>query len=321
MPRDFYDTLGIKRTASADEIKNAYRRLAQKFHPDRNPGDKEAEAKFKEISSAYDVLSDSQKKTNYDRFGSADMPGSPGFGGGGFPGAGQFDQAQAEEMFKQFFGGGGGGGGGGSPFQGQQGGYSFNDLFGGMGGRKQKSGAGAGQRQSRKQEAEPFESDIVVPFHTAAFGGSVNISLDNGREINVKVPAGIEEGKKLRVPPSATGAGELILKVKIAEHPYYRREGMDVLLDVPINIYEATLGGKVNVPTVDGGRVEVKIPAGTMSGSKLRLRGKGIGGGDQFLVFKIVPAKELTEKERELLSQLAEMNEFDPRADAAWKAK
>jgi curved DNA-binding protein len=311
MPRDFYEILGVSRSASADEIKSAYRRLAQRYHPDRNPGDKEAEAKFKEISSAHDVLSDSQKKSNYDRFGSAEMPGSPGFGGG-FPGGGKFDQGQAEELFKQFFGGGGASGGG-SPFSGQQGSYSFNDLFGGAGPKRSRS------ERRRATEPEPVESEVVVPFHTAAFGGSVNISLDNGREINVKVPAGIEEGKKLRVPPSATNAGELLLRVRIADHPYFRREGNDVFLDVPISIVEATLGGKVDVPTVEGTRLEVKIPPATPSGAKLRLRGKGIKGGDQFLVFKILPPEDMSEEGKAIMKEFAEKANYDPRASVLWK--
>jgi DnaJ-class molecular chaperone len=307
MPRDFYDALGVSRTATADEIKSAYRKLAQKYHPDRNPGDKQAEAKFKEISAANDVLSDPDKRANYDRFGTAN-PG-PGPGGGGFPGGfgggGGFDSRQAEEMFKQFFGAGD------SPFQTGGGAYGFGDVFGG--GRKAKTNRG-------RRSAEPVESEVTVPFHTAAFGGSVSLQLDNGREITVKVPAGMENGKKLRVPASATGATELHVKVNVADHPYFKREGQDLLLDVPIGIVEATLGGKVEVPTLDGSRLEVKVPAGTASGSKLRLRGKGIAGGDQFLVFKIVSPKELTDDARQLLLQFAEKAKYDPRAGVPWQA-
>ena len=218
-----------------------------------------------------------------------------------------FDPSQAEDLFKQFFGGGGnpfGGGGGGS--------YSFDDLMGGQ--KRQAKGRG-----KRNAPPPPVESDVTVPFHTAAFGGSVNIALDNGREISVKVPAGIEEGKKLRVPKEATGGGEVHLRVHIADHPYFRRDGADVLLDVPIGIVESTLGTKVEVPTLDGSRLEVKIPPGTASGAKLRLRGKGIAGGDQYLIFKIVPPTNLNDEAKELLKQFAELAQFDPRANVAWK--
>ena len=183
------------------------------------------------------------------------------------------------------------------------------------------SGAGKKQQRGRKRQtqAPPVESDITVPFHTAAFGGMVNIALDNGREISVKVPAGIAQGKKLRVPVEATGGVEVHLRVHIADHPYFRRDGADVLLDVPVGIVEATLGGKVEVPTLDGSRLEVKVPPGTAGGSKLRLRGKGISGGDQYLVFKIVPPTNLDDDAKELLKQFAERAKFDPRANVPWK--
>jgi curved DNA-binding protein len=246
------------------------------------------------------VLSDPDKKANYDRFGS-EMPSG---GGGGFPGGQHFDQRQAEEMFRQFFGGGE------SPFQ-SGGGGGFGDVFG---------GAKKNRGKSKRPNAEPAEAETTVPFHTAAFGGSVSLTLDNGRQITVKIPAGIEHGKKLRVPQAATGSGEILLKVNVAEHPFFRREANDVYLDVPISIVEATLGGKVDVPTLDGSRLEVKVPPGTGSGSKLRLRGKGIQGGDQFLVFKVMPPKEIADDAKDLLIQFAGKVEFDPRAGVAWKA-
>ena len=312
MPRDLYETLGVTKSASDEEIKKAFRKLAQKHHPDRNPGDKEAEARFKEVSSAFDILSDPDKKANYDRYGHAGAAGGFPGGGGGFPsGAGSpnFNQGQAEDLFRQFFGGEqspfGGGGGGGA--------YTFEDLMGG--GRRQQ----ARGRGKRATPAPPVESDVTVPFNTAAFGGSVSIALDNGREISVKVPAGIEDGKKLRVPTEATGGPEVRLRVTIAPHPYFRRDGADLLLDVPLSIVEATLGGKVDVPTLDGSRLEVKIPPGTASGAKLRLRGKGIAGGDQYLVFKIGPPTNLNDEATELLKQFSEKAAYDPRASLIWR--
>ncbi|MFO0936754.1 MAG: J domain-containing protein [Gemmataceae bacterium] len=324
MPRDLYETLGVNKTATDDEIKKAYRRLAQKYHPDRNPGDKAAEAQFKEISSAFDILSDPNKRANYDRFGHAGAqgfpgggpggPGGPGGFTGGFPGGmggTNFDPGQAENLFRQFFGGDspfGEGGGGGA--------YTYEDLMGGGNRRAQRGGRGG----RRAAPQPPVESSVTVPFNTAAFGGSISISLDNGREISVKIPAGIEEGKKLRVPKEATGGVDVLLQVHIAEHAYFRRDGADILLDVPISIVEATLGGKVDVPTLDGSRLEVKVPAGTSSGAKLRLRGKGIAGGDQYLVFKIVPPTNLDDAAKELLKQFAERTSFDPRVSVPWKS-
>jgi DnaJ-class molecular chaperone len=157
-----------------------------------------------------------------------------------------------------------------------------------------------------------------VPFEVAAHGGSVGLQID-GRHIDVKVPAGIEEGKKLRVPAAATGSADVLLRVHVAPHPYFRREGNDVYLDVPIGVAEAVLGGKVEVPTLGGDRLEVKVPPGTSGGAKLRLRGKGIGGGDQYLVFKVVvPPGKVDEKSRELIEQFAERNPQDARANVPW---
>jgi DnaJ-class molecular chaperone len=159
---------------------------------------------------------------------------------------------------------------------------------------------------------------VTVPFEVAANGGSVAIDV-GGRRIDVKVPAGIDDGKKLRVPAAATGSSDVLLKVRIAPHPYFRREGTDVLLDVPISVAEAILGAKVEVPTVGGERLEVKVRPGTSSGSKLRLRGKGIAGGDQYLVFKVVvPAGEVDEKSRELIAEFARRNPQHPRANTPW---
>lgn len=159
---------------------------------------------------------------------------------------------------------------------------------------------------------------MTVPFDVAASGGSVAIEVD-GRRIDVKVPAGIEEGKKLRVPAEATGGADILLKVKIAPHPYFRREGNDVLLDVPVSLAEAVLGAKVDVPTLDGTKLTVTVPPGTSGGKKLRLRGKGIAGGDQYLVFKVeVPTGKVDDKSRELIEEFAKLNPQHPRANAPW---
>ncbi len=302
MPRDYYEVLGVSKSASEEEIKKAYRKQAAKHHPDRNPGDKDAEAKFKELSTAYEVISDPDKRQKYDRYGhaggQADFPrGGSGTGGGGFPGAGQVDPGMAEELFRNMFGGG----------------ADVGDVFGGGSARRGKS------RNARTKAPSPdIETEVTVPFHDAANGGSISISV-GGRSIDVRVPAGIEEGKKLRVPASATGASDVLLKVKIAPHPYFKRDGNDITLEVPISIAEAVLGGRVEVPTLSGDRLTVKVPPGTSSGAKIRLKGKGIVGGDQFLVMKIVVPASLDEKSRELIEEFAKGNEFDARASVVWR--
>jgi DnaJ-class molecular chaperone len=317
MPRDPYEVLGVSKTASKEEIQKAYRKLSKKHHPDRNPGDKQADATYKEVQTAYETLSDPTKKENYDRFGFAGpggFPGAGGFpggGGGGFsggfpggvnfggPGGGNVDPEMAEELFKNLFGGAGGGAG-----------PDLGDLFGG--GRRAR-------QKPRTRRPETVESDVTVPFEVAANGGSVAIEI-GGRRIDVKVPAGIEEGKRLRVPPEATGSAEVLLRVKVAPHPYFRRDGNDLYLDVPLSLPEAVLGAKVEVPTLDGTRLEVKVPPGTSGGAKLRLRGKGVSGGDQYLVFKVtVPGGAVDEKSRELIEEFAKLNPQTPRANVPWR--
>jgi DnaJ-class molecular chaperone len=305
MPRDPYEVLGVSKTASGDEIQKAYRKLSKKYHPDRNPGDKQADSSYKEVQEAYETLGDATKRANFDQFGFAGGPqgGFPGGGfQGGFPGGGggvNIDPEMAEELFKRFVGGGGGSEG-----------PDLGDFFN-TGRRKSKS-------RPRRPAATPVEADVTVPFDVAARGGNVSLEV-GGRKIDVKVPAGIEDGKKLRVPAEATGSAEVILKVKVAPHPYFRREGSDVLLDVPISMSEAILGAKVEVPTIGGERLEVKVRPGTSSGAKLRLRGKGINGGDQYLVFKIiVPTGEVDEKSRILIEEFAKHNPVNPRANIPW---
>ncbi|MDB5312520.1 MAG: hypothetical protein JWO38_6722 [Gemmataceae bacterium] len=316
MPRDPYEVLGVSKSASKEEIQKAYRKLSKKHHPDRNPGDKQADTAYKEVQTAYEILSDPTKKANYDRFGFAGpgpggFPGGGGAGGfpGGFPGGSPFggpgggnvDPEMAEELFKNLFGGGMGPGGAGP---------DLGDLFGG--GRRAK------QRTRARRAAEPIESEVTVPFEVAAGGGSVAIEV-GGQRIDVKVPAGIEEGKKLRVPAEATGGTEVLLRVKVAPHPYFRREGNDIYLDVPISLPEAVLGAKVEVPTIDGTRLEVKVPPGTSGGAKLRLRGKGVNGGDQYLVFKVmVPSGTVDEKSRRLIEEFAALHPQKPRAHVPW---
>lgn len=292
MPRDLYEVLGVSKNASAEEITKAYRKLSAKLHPDRNPGDKDAEAKFKEVQNAYEVLNDAEKRKKYDLYGEAAANGFPG-GAGGFPGAGHVDPRMAEELFKTFFG--------------NAGGVNVEDLF----------GAGSGRRQRRSQQAQEIESEVTIPFETAVLGGSISINV-GGRTIDVKVPPGIDSGKKLRVPASATGTANVLLKVQVAEHPYFERHGNDIHLEVPVSISEALLGTKVEVPTVSGDRLTVKIPPGTSSGARIRLKGKGVRDGDQYLVIKIV-AGPVNDQVRQLAEQLRQQQAFDPRLSVPWR--
>jgi DnaJ-class molecular chaperone len=317
MPRDPYEVLGVSKSATAEEIQKAYRKLSKKYHPDRNPGDKAADASYKEVQEAYDVLGNAEKKASYDQYGFAGpqqggfpgggFPGGfPGAGGfaGGFPGAGggqTIDPEMAEELFKRFTGGGGMGGEG----------FDLGDLFG-AGRRKTRP------RAARRPAAEPIEAEVTVPFDVAANGGSIALQVGEDH-IDVKVPAGIEDGKKLRIKGDANRPRDVILTVRISPHPYFRREGNDVLLDVPISVAEAILGGKVEVPTVAGERLDVKVRPGTSGGAKLRLRGKGIRGGDQYLVFKVVvPSGEVDEASKKLIEEFAKKNPLNPRANVPW---
>jgi curved DNA-binding protein len=308
MPRDYYEVLGLSRGASAEEIAKAYKKLARQHHPDRNPGDKQAESRFKEIQNAYDVLNDPTKKAQYDQFGHAgpQMGGGPGGGPGGFhfggPGGTQMDPEQAQEVFSRIFGEGSGG-------------INFEDILGGAGPRP---GRGKGRRRAAAPPSN-VEVDAEIPFMTAAQGGSISLRVDQ-REIEVKVPAGIEDGKKLRVSGQGPGGGDITVRIKVLPHPYFRREGKDLLLDVPISVGEAVLGGKVEVPALDGRRVDVKVRPGTSSGSKMRLPGFGVAGGDLYLVFKIVVAKGAPDDSaRRLIEEYTKLHHFDPRADAPWK--
>ncbi|HJT77731.1 MAG TPA: J domain-containing protein [Gemmataceae bacterium] len=320
MPRDYYDTLGVKRDASEEEIKKAYRKLARQYHPDRNPGDKQAEANFKEVQDAYDVLSDKAKRAQYDQFGfvgpgagfaGAGGPrggGGPGnytfhFGGGpeGFEGQGM-DPEQAAELFSQLFGNRGGGGGG-------MGGFA--DLF------NRRGRAGGGRHARPEPATHDVEAEVSVPFVTAATGGTVDLRVGD-HELGVKIPAGVESGKTLRLPGQAPGGGNLLLKLRVEPHPYFRREGNNVILEVPLALPEAVLGTRVDVPTLDGTKLTVKVPPGTSSGARLRLRGKGIKGGDQYIEIKVAVPAPKDDRSRELIEEFARLNPQEPRKDLPW---
>lgn len=297
MPRDYYEVLGVKRDASEEDIRKAYRKLAREFHPDRNPGDKQAETRFKEVQEAYDILRDKEKRSQYDRFGFVGGPGGPGagpggfhWGGGGFSDGEGIDPSQLDDLLGSLGG--------------------FGDMFG-----KRGRTSGKSRRSTRR---EPVTQAVRIPFETAVLGGSISISLGD-HAIDVKIPAGVEEGQTLRLQGQAPGGGDLLLKLLIDAHPYFKREGNDLTIAAPITIAEAVLGTKVDVPTLDGARLTVKVPAGTSSGSRLRLRGKGIKGGDQYVEIKIVAPTSVDERGRKLIEEFASLHPQDPRSGPPWK--
>jgi curved DNA-binding protein len=306
MPSDYYETLGVAKTASEDEIKKAYRGLARKYHPDRNPGDKQAETRFKEIQDAYDVLSDKNKRSQYDQFGFAGPQSGPGggpggstfhWGGGGFPGAQGIDPSQAEDILSQ--------------------------LFGGMGGMPMGGDAMPGTRRARggRRRATPpapATSEVNVPFLTAALGGTLSLAID-GHQIDVRIPPGVESGNTLRLHGQGPGGADLHLKLKVEPHPFFRREGNDVIVSAPLALSEAVLGCKIDVPTLDGTKLTVKVPAGATSGARLRLRGKGIKGGDQYIEIKVVVPAPKDERSRELIEEFARLNPQTPRSGPPWE--
>jgi DnaJ-class molecular chaperone len=313
MPQDLYDVLGVSRNASDEQITKAYRKLARQYHPDRNPGDKQAEAKFKEVSSAYEVLSDKQKRAQYDQFGHAG-PGVPPNGGapggfhfGGGPGGYQtIDPETAERLFGDIFNSFGGGGGGGNPF-----GEVFGSRMGGGAGR-------GGRTRGRRQQPEDVEAEITIPFATAAQGGTVSLSVGD-REIDLKVPAGIEDGKTMRLAGQGPGGANILLKVHVQPHPYFRREGSDLILSVPMSLAEAVLGGKVDVPLLGGGTVTVTIRPGTSSGTRMRVRGQGVKGGDLYIEPKVMVPAPADARSREMIEEFARLNPQHVRTGPPWE--
>jgi curved DNA-binding protein len=326
--RDYYEVLGVKRSAEADEIRSAYRKLARKYHPDANKATGAAE-KFREATEAYDVLSDAEKRKAYDQFGHAGP--RAGFGAG-YPGAGQAGRGGPQRGgqgaafdFSEFFGGGGRGGSGFS-------GMSLDDILQALGG-----GARRGRRREQRQPQRGADSEthLMLGFLQAIAGTSTRIrisrqapdGLTQQETIEVKIPPGVKNGSKIRIRgKGALGAGspgDLYIIVGVRPHEYFRREGDDIYVSVPISITEAALGAKVDVPTLDGTST-VTVPPGTGCGRKLRLRGKGVRrgaaqAGDLYVVIQIAPPPSLGEREKQLLTQLHGLLAFDPRANCPWR--
>jgi len=318
--KDYYGILGVSKTASPEEIKQAFRKLARKFHPDVNPNNKQAEARFKEVNEAYEVLSDPDKRKKYDQFGQYWKQAGEGFPSGGvgvdmggfdFSQYGNFDEF-INELLGRF--------GGSSPRGGQQS-YSYRTSTGapsGFGGFNdfgfQDAGAGATQDS---------EATIALTFAEAFAGVQRRFSLGN-ETIDVRIPPGAKPGNRLRVRgkgqvnPMTQQRGDLYLKVELQPHSFFQIEGDNLVCEVAITPDEATLGASIDVPTPDG-TVNVKLPAGVRSGQSLRLRGKGWplakgGRGDQLVKVAIAPPKELSQQEREYYEKIRAIRTYDPRS-------
>ena len=316
MAEDLYATLGVPKTADADAVKKAYRKLAGKLHPDKNPGNAGIEARFKQVNHAYEVLSDPKKRKLYDEFGEeglregfdpermrayrewAARQSRGGSTSGRYPGGVSGQTADLEDLF-------GGSGGG------------IEDLFGDLMGR--------GRRQRGPSKGPDLESEITIDFASAVRGTSLELRPQgHGAEpVTVRIPAGASEGSRVRIPgqgaPSPNGGprGDLVLSVHVTPHPHFHREGDDIHLDLPITIAEAYHGAKVRVPTLDGA-VTLKIPEGAQSGQVVRLRGKGVARkgrptGELYVHFLVQIPKDGGGEVAELIDRIAKFQEGDPR--------
>lgn len=332
--KDYYQILGVPRSASDDEIKKSYRRLAKQYHPDVNKGSKEAEERFKDISESYNVLSDAKQRKQYDMFGQAGPGYNPtGQGGAGWPGgagAWSSDDGQSYSYTS-----------GGAPDVGDLGDI-FGDLFGLGGFRRSARGRGTGQSRARPswspdeqnyadvnipQNGSDASATVEVDFMEALHGTQSNISIQRGNKtekIQVKIPAGVDNGSRVRIAgkgnPGINGGknGDLYLIIQVTPHPEFWREGADIYIDVPITIYTASLGGTIEVPTISGS-AKMKIPAGTHSGQRFRLPGKGApilgkkGTGDQYAVIQISPPTHLDNEAKTALEGLAQSHPYTPK--------
>lgn len=302
---DYYETLGVPRDASADDIRRAYRKLARENHPDVNK-DPGAEDRFKDVTEAYEVLRDPEKRQRYDHLGAnwragQDVSGAQGFRDGGFPGGG-FGDVRVD------FGQGG----------------EFSDFFQDLFGDRRRAGAGRGGDGfgGFAMRGADHEAVLDLTLEEAAAGRSRHITLGDGRGYDVAIPKGVRDGQRIRLAgqggPGIEGgpSGDLFLRVRIAPHPRFRVEGNDLHVDLPVSPSEAALGARVPVPTLTG-TARVLVPAGSSSGRRLRLRGEGMptsggGHGDLFAQVQIMVPRQLSERQRELYEQLA-ASRFDPR--------
>ena len=305
--KDYYDTLGVPRSASDADIKSAYRKLAKTYHPDKNQGDEKAADRFKEIGEAYAVLSDPEKRKMYDQFGHAGQvpPGYEGGFPGGFSGdTGGFDPSQFSDFFQQMFGGRGGMGGmgGRGGFAGGQ--VNLEDLFGGAAGGI--GGAGGGRRFVQNVEGE-----LQVTLREAYEGSDEVINVD-GKRLSLRVPAGTRDGARLRLAGQGPGGGDVLLTIRVLEDAHFDLDGDDLTTTVDVSAPVAALGGEVKVQMLGGKSGTLNVPAGSSGGRKMRLRGqgwpkKGGGHGDLYVRLNLTVPKDLPDEEKELYQKLREL--------------
>jgi DnaJ-class molecular chaperone len=282
--QDPYQVLGVSRTASADEIKRTYRRLAKELHPDLNPDKLDIARRFQEVTDAYDLLNDATRRAAYDR---GEREGQPSTGGPGSRG-----RPFGEDGFNFRRGGNAPGGD-----------DIFEQIFGMFGqGARRNGGPRPGPQHDRARQSgprpEPIRVTLTVPFLVAIKGGTQRVQLPSGREVDLRIPIGTEPGTQLRLPHQGrdgggSEAGDVIVTVDVEEHPVFRRDGNNILADLPVDLHQAVLGDRVTVPTIDG-PVTMRIPPGSNTGTRLRLRGKGVPkrqqteAGDQYVALRIV---------------------------------
>jgi DnaJ-class molecular chaperone len=326
--RDPYQVLGVSKGASEAEIKSAYRRLAKKLHPDANKHDPKAASRFAELNAAYEIAGDEKKRKAYDN-GEIDAEGKPRFqgfegfrgqpgGAGHGPGGAHFESfSLGPDGFQRRSGGGGFQGGG------------FEDILRNMfGGAARGAGRGFGTEFEAEDVGAPptgqdLNAEMTISLADAAKGTKSRVHLPTGKDVDVKIPAGLTSGQQIRLKgqgwPSASGkAGDAMITVHVAPHPLFKPDGADLRLDLPITLYEAALGGKVRVPTLDGA-LELTIPPGTNSGRTFRLKGKGLksksGFGDLLATVRIMLPERSDEEFKELMKKWRDVNAYDPRKD------
>ena len=320
--KDYYKILGVGKTASDAEIKKAFKTQARKCHPDMHPENEKAKwtEKFKDLNEAYTVLSDKQKRTIYDQVGEQGYQDYARGGGassrassGGYGGANPYQQYQQYTYSGNPGQGFGGFSGGGEQFSGADFSDFFQSIFGGMGGMGGMGGFGQnfGRSAAAGQSSGDVEAELTLNLEDAHRGGNMQMTLPNGRTVTVKLPAGVSEGKKIKLKgmgnPTRRGQGDLYLVVKIRPHAMFRLEGEDLQVPVVIMPWTAALGGTISVPTLDG-PVQVKVPAGTQNGKKLKLSGKGLSSkGSLYVTLTIDVPRTLSREQKDLFSKLAQL--------------